>query len=172
MRFMPQGVQEHPVTLLGEPLEAYRNAFQDQQKWAALSSRTSPGTPSAAGRTQRRYVIVRSPTPSMCPSRWSPGSTRPTPFGVAGSTLPPVGTIASAREQLAMRTNASSVLVIGSGTSGQRAAIAVHQAGADVLMIAKRPRRLYPPQDIGRPEHVHSASAPTGSPPANQVLHP
>jgi threonine dehydrogenase-like Zn-dependent dehydrogenase len=91
---------------------------------------------------------------------------------VAGSTLPPVGTIASAREQLAMRTNASSVLVIGSGTSGQRAAIAVHQAGADVLMIAKRPRRLYPPQDIGRPEHVHSASAPTGSPPANQVLHP
>src|SRR5919106_4901963 len=39
-----------------------------------------------------------------------------------------------------MRTNASGVLVIGSGASGQRAAIAAHQAGADVLMIAKRPR--------------------------------
>jgi succinate dehydrogenase / fumarate reductase flavoprotein subunit len=39
-----------------------------------------------------------------------------------------------------MRTNTSSVLVIGSGASGQRAAIAAHQAGADVRMIAKRPR--------------------------------
>jgi succinate dehydrogenase / fumarate reductase flavoprotein subunit len=39
-----------------------------------------------------------------------------------------------------MRTKTSSVLVIGSGASGQRAAIAAHQAGADVLMIAKRPR--------------------------------
>jgi succinate dehydrogenase / fumarate reductase flavoprotein subunit len=39
-----------------------------------------------------------------------------------------------------MRTNASGVVVIGSGASGQRAAIAAHQAGTDVLMIAKRPR--------------------------------
>jgi succinate dehydrogenase / fumarate reductase, flavoprotein subunit len=38
-----------------------------------------------------------------------------------------------------MRTNASTVLVIGSGAAGQRAAIAAHQAGAEVLMLAKRP---------------------------------
>jgi succinate dehydrogenase / fumarate reductase flavoprotein subunit len=38
------------------------------------------------------------------------------------------------------RTNASSVLVIGAGAAGQRAAIAAHEAGADVLLLAKRPR--------------------------------
>jgi succinate dehydrogenase / fumarate reductase, flavoprotein subunit len=38
------------------------------------------------------------------------------------------------------RTNVTNVLVIGAGAAGLRAAVAAHQAGSDVLIIAKRPR--------------------------------
>ncbi|HUP69171.1 MAG TPA: FAD-binding protein [Acidimicrobiales bacterium] len=38
------------------------------------------------------------------------------------------------------RMNLSNVLVIGSGAAGLRAAIAAHEAGAEVLVIGKRPR--------------------------------
>jgi succinate dehydrogenase / fumarate reductase flavoprotein subunit len=38
------------------------------------------------------------------------------------------------------RTNACNVLVIGSGAAGLRAAIAAHQAGTEVLVVAKRQR--------------------------------
>jgi succinate dehydrogenase / fumarate reductase, flavoprotein subunit len=39
------------------------------------------------------------------------------------------------------RTIVSNVLVIGSGAAGQRAAIAVHEAGFDVIVIGKRLRK-------------------------------
>jgi succinate dehydrogenase / fumarate reductase flavoprotein subunit len=38
------------------------------------------------------------------------------------------------------RTNVTNVLVIGAGAAGLRAAVAAHQAGSEVLVIAKRPR--------------------------------
>ena len=40
-----------------------------------------------------------------------------------------------------VRTNVCNVLVIGAGAAGLRAAIAAHEAGTDVLVIAKRARR-------------------------------
>jgi succinate dehydrogenase / fumarate reductase, flavoprotein subunit len=40
-----------------------------------------------------------------------------------------------------LRTNVCNVLVIGSGGAGLRAAIAADQAGAEVVVIAKRARR-------------------------------
>jgi succinate dehydrogenase / fumarate reductase flavoprotein subunit len=40
-----------------------------------------------------------------------------------------------------VRTNVSNVLVIGAGAAGVRAAIAAHQAGTEVLVIAKRGNR-------------------------------
>jgi succinate dehydrogenase / fumarate reductase, flavoprotein subunit len=39
-----------------------------------------------------------------------------------------------------VRTSLTNVLVIGTGAAGLRAAIAAHQAGAEVLVIGKRPR--------------------------------
>jgi succinate dehydrogenase / fumarate reductase flavoprotein subunit len=39
------------------------------------------------------------------------------------------------------RTHISNVLVIGSGAAGLRAAIAAHQAGCEVVVVGKRPRR-------------------------------
>jgi succinate dehydrogenase / fumarate reductase, flavoprotein subunit len=42
---------------------------------------------------------------------------------------------------VSMRTNASNVLVIGSGAAGLRAAIAAHEAGTEVLVVGKRQRR-------------------------------
>src|SRR5580765_194585 len=39
-----------------------------------------------------------------------------------------------------VRTHTASVLVIGSGGAGMRAAIAAHQAGAEVVVVGKRPR--------------------------------
>ena len=39
-----------------------------------------------------------------------------------------------------VRTHTANVLVIGSGGAGLRAAIAAHQAGAEVVVVAKRPR--------------------------------
>lgn len=39
------------------------------------------------------------------------------------------------------RTRVSNILVLGSGAAGLRAAIAAHQAGSDVLVVGKRPRR-------------------------------
>ena len=38
-----------------------------------------------------------------------------------------------------VRTHTANVLVIGSGGAGLRAAIAAHQAGAEVVVVAKRP---------------------------------
>ncbi|MGH9246904.1 MAG: FAD-dependent oxidoreductase [Acidimicrobiales bacterium] len=38
------------------------------------------------------------------------------------------------------RTTVGNVLVIGSGAAGMRAAIAAHEAGADVVVVGKRPR--------------------------------
>lgn len=40
-----------------------------------------------------------------------------------------------------VRTRISNVLVVGTGAAGLRAAIAAHSAGADVLVLGKRPRR-------------------------------
>lgn len=39
------------------------------------------------------------------------------------------------------RTNVSNVLVIGSGAAGLQAAIAVHEAGSEVVVVGKRLRR-------------------------------
>ena len=39
-----------------------------------------------------------------------------------------------------VRTHTANVLVIGSGGAGMRAAIAAHQAGAEVVVVGKRPR--------------------------------
>ncbi|MGH2760227.1 MAG: FAD-dependent oxidoreductase [Actinomycetota bacterium] len=39
-----------------------------------------------------------------------------------------------------MRTRVCNILVIGSGAAGMRAAIAAHEAGADVVVVGKRPR--------------------------------
>src|SRR4029079_9392164 len=39
-----------------------------------------------------------------------------------------------------VRTHTANVLVIGSGGAGLRAAIAAHQAGAEVVIVAKRAR--------------------------------
>ena len=39
-----------------------------------------------------------------------------------------------------VRTHTANVLVIGSGGAGLRAAIAAHQAGAEVVVVGKRPR--------------------------------
>ena len=39
------------------------------------------------------------------------------------------------------RTNACNVLVIGSGGAGLRAAIAAHEAGAEVVVLGKRMRK-------------------------------
>src|SRR4029078_4279995 len=39
-----------------------------------------------------------------------------------------------------VRTHTANVLVIGSGAAGLRAAIAAHQAGAEVVIVGKRPR--------------------------------
>src|SRR5512139_2965852 len=39
------------------------------------------------------------------------------------------------------RTHIANVLVIGSGAAGLRAAIAAHQAGCEVVVVGKRPRR-------------------------------
>jgi succinate dehydrogenase / fumarate reductase flavoprotein subunit len=41
----------------------------------------------------------------------------------------------------AHRTHISNVLIIGSGAAGLRAAIAAHQAGCEVVVVGKRPRR-------------------------------
>src|SRR6185436_15354870 len=42
--------------------------------------------------------------------------------------------------QVNVRTHTANVLVIGSGGAGLRAAIAAHQAGAEVVVVGKRPR--------------------------------
>src|SRR6476646_8482681 len=39
-----------------------------------------------------------------------------------------------------VRTHTANVLVIGSGGAGMRAAIAAHEAGAEVVVVGKRPR--------------------------------
>src|SRR3954454_10252535 len=39
-----------------------------------------------------------------------------------------------------VRTHTANVLVIGSGGAGRRAAIAAHYAGAEVVLVGKRPR--------------------------------
>src|SRR5687767_5571862 len=39
-----------------------------------------------------------------------------------------------------LRTHVANVLVIGTGAAGLRAAIAAHQAGAEVVVVGKRPR--------------------------------
>src|SRR6476646_1526029 len=39
-----------------------------------------------------------------------------------------------------VRTHTANVLVIGSGGAGLRAAIAAHEAGAEVVVVGKRPR--------------------------------
>src|SRR6478736_4340025 len=39
-----------------------------------------------------------------------------------------------------VRTHTANVLVIGAGAAGLRAAIAAHQAGAEVAVVGKRPR--------------------------------
>jgi succinate dehydrogenase / fumarate reductase, flavoprotein subunit len=38
------------------------------------------------------------------------------------------------------RTIVAGVLVIGSGAAGMRTAISAHQAGADLVVVGKRPR--------------------------------
>ena len=40
-----------------------------------------------------------------------------------------------------IRTEVSNVLVIGSGAAGLRAAIAAHEAGAEVVIVGKRPKK-------------------------------
>ena len=40
-----------------------------------------------------------------------------------------------------VRTEVSNVLVIGSGAAGLRAAIAAHEAGAEVVIVGKRPKK-------------------------------
>src|SRR5688572_19526187 len=45
------------------------------------------------------------------------------------------------RKSMTTRTNVSNVLVIGSGAAGLRAAIAVHGAGSEVVVVGKRLRK-------------------------------
>ena len=40
-----------------------------------------------------------------------------------------------------VRTDMSNVLVIGSGAAGLRAAIAAHEAGTEVVIVGKRPKK-------------------------------
>ena len=44
-------------------------------------------------------------------------------------------------DQPSVRQTVSNVLVIGTGGAGARAAIAAHDAGSEVVMLGKRPRK-------------------------------
>ena len=52
----------------------------------------------------------------------------------------PICHVAPMAGRVPVRTHTANVLVIGSGGAGLRAAIAAHQAGAEVVVVAKRPR--------------------------------
>ena len=52
----------------------------------------------------------------------------------------PICHVAPMAGRVPVRTHTANVLVIGSGGAGLRAAIAAHQAGAEVVVVGKRPR--------------------------------
>ena len=70
----------------------------------------------------------------------------------------PICHVAPMAGRVPVRTHTANVLVIGSGGAGLRAAIAAHQAGAEVVVVGKRPRldaahRARVGRDQRRPRH-------------------